>query len=438
MLAPAACTTTSAEGRVNEVLDQAAFSKRTGFLEEARQRYASVLETDPQNVVALRGLVEVHHRLGRLPELESRFKARIAAQPTDAAAHEGLGLVYYALGATEGPKAKEELAKAAELAPKVADYHYRLGIVLTEGDEYAEARAVLAKAVELDPKRARYRLPYATALARTGARKEGVAQLAAILSLDPAREEVQLAERAAKQLVDPFRGFPQSAREQYDLALNYLQSDSTAQAQTALDALLERYPDLAILHATSGLAAMKTGDAGRAIAEFRRASELDPELADPHEYLADLYFNRGRPDTAREHYEAALARNPYLPGPRKRLAEVALKDNRKEAAAEEYGRYLLLRPDDFDVLVAHATLLTDLGRPDAGEAWDELIHRYPRRPDALVGAAKFFFVRAATAKTPEERSAAKDRTRNVLEAAVEVDPENLVAAEMLAQLKRLP
>lgn len=438
LLACVACGGIDAAGRADEVLGAAAEHKRRGRLAEALAHYEAVLVAEPQNVDALRGLVEVHHRLGRLDPLKTRFSTAIEKAPGDAYAHAGLGLVHAALGGSSGPKAVEELSLAVKFAPKVADFPFRLGVVLLESDEEARAREALARAVELDPRRARYRLPYATALARTGDRAGALVQLAAVLALSPTRDEVQLGEKSARLLVDPFRGFPQPAREQYELALGWLQGDGAAQAQQALDLLLERFPELAILHATSGLCALRANDTGRAIASFRRAAELDPGLADPHEYLGDLYFGRGRPDTAREYFEAALQRNPYLPGPRRRLADVHLKEGRKSEAAAAFGTYLLLRPDDFEAHVAYATLLGELDRAEAGAAWDALVARFPRRADALIGAARYAFVRAAKSQKAEDRAAQKEKARVALEAAVAVDPENAVASQMLAQLARLP
>ena len=181
------------------------------------------------------------------------------------------GLSLFAAGGDMSNEARGELARAAELAPTVADFQYRLGLFFVESEQFADAKDALAKAVLLDGHNARYRLPYALGLARAGSRAEAIGQLQKVLSLEPTRDEVALAEKTARNLIDPFHGFPQAAREQFEIALNWLDHDSTSQAQQVLESLVQRYPDLAIVHAVMGLTAAKTDDASRAISELRKA-----------------------------------------------------------------------------------------------------------------------------------------------------------------------
>lgn len=432
------CTAASRAQRADEAVALAQHQKEAKRLPEAAAAYGDALDLDPGNLVALRGYVETRQKLGRLHESQDRFEHQVALAPGDAFGWEGLGLTLYAMGGSQGAAAEQALAKAAALSPGVADFHYRLGVLLVESDRWQDAKKELAAAVAQDARRARFRLPYALALARTGDRTGAVAQLDAVLALQPTREEVAQAEKTARMLVDPFRGFPQAAREQFEMALAWLGHDSLGQAQQVLESLLEKYPDLAIVHATNGLCAARMDDAGRAIVELRRASELDPELAEPRLFLGDLYAARGRPEEAREHYEAALARNPFLPDAYRRLAEQHLKDGDKDKAVSRFETYLLLRPDDFEAQVARASLLGELGRGQAGEAWDETVRAFPRRVDALVGRARWYFTRAARSTDAAERRAAVDRARTSLEKALEVDPENQAATTMLSELRKLP
>lgn len=432
------CATLSPAERASEALERAERARISYDLNRAAAEYQVALDAEPTNLMALRGLIETHHLSGRLSELEARFSRQVALRPDDAYAHEALGLVYFAKASTHGKQAREHLEEAARLEPGVADFHYRLGILLVESDAYAEAREVLKKAVDGAPKDARYRLPYAVSLARTGDRAGAVEQLATILNLDPELWQVQRAEKTAKALLDPFRGFPAAAREQFELAMTWLSSDQATQATVVLDSLLSRYPDLAVVHSLSGLAAAKTDDAGRAIAAFRRASELDPRLAEPRMYLGDVYFSRGRPESAREHYEAAVSLNPFLPDAWHRLAEVHLKGEDRDQAALAFERYLLLRPGDVDAALVHASLVGELRRPEAGRTWDRLRVRFPQRIPVLVGHAKFWYVTGLRAGDDRRaRNEALGKAKASLQRAVELDPENATASAMLAELNRM-
>ncbi len=438
VLATVACATLSGAERAQQALARAGDLKAHNRLVEASAAYEEALDAEPTNLTALRSLVEIDHQIGNLPELAKRFAGILAKSAGDPYAHEGLGLALFAQGGDKAPAAEKELAKAAELAPGIADFHYRLGLVYVEGDRYEEARHSLAKAVELDGRKASYRLPYAISLARTAARAESMKQLAAVLTLDPTREEMQRAKKTAKALTDPFRGFPQAAREQLDLALGFLDHDQTAQGQQVLDSMLEHYPDLAIVHTLSGLSAAKADDTGRAIATLRKAIDLDPDLAEPRMYLGDLYFSRGRGDTAREHYEAAIQRNPFLSDAYKRLAEVHVKSTDREGAADLYRTFLLLRPDDYEATLALGKILSDLNKPEAGAVWDQALKDFPRRGELLLARGRFYFTRAATSKSEEERKRAKIEAAKSLEAAQELDPENTAAPATLNELSKLP
>jgi tetratricopeptide (TPR) repeat protein len=407
-------------------------------MQEAAAAYTEALNYDPTNIPAIRGYVEVQHLVGKAPVAVARFRQAVAVHPGDAYAHEGLGLALFSTGGGATDECRAELTRAAELAPNIADFQYRLGLFFVESDRYEDAVKALAKAIALDGHKARYRLPYALSLARTGDQAGAVRELTTVLSLAPNADEVTLAEKTAKNLIDPFRGFPQAAREQWDVAYGWLDHDSPAQAQQVLESLLQKYPDIAIVHALSGLTALRMDDASRAIYELRRAIELAPDLAEPRLYLGDIYASRGRPDNAREHYVAAIERNPFLADAYKRLAEVDLHGGDQEGAAKLYTTYLLLKPTDVDAVLAHAKVLTDLKRPEAATAWDDGADQFPSRVDVLVGRGRYYFEQAATSKDPSARTHARTEAEKSLEKAVDVDPENATAAAILSQLRKLP
>lgn len=434
----ASCVTVDATHRSEDALQKAVELKGRNKLLEAAVAYTEALDADPKNLAALRGYVETQHLVGQTAAALARFRQAVAAHPADAFAHEGLGLSYFTAGGESVEQARVELARAAELAPEIPDFQYRLGLFFVESDRFAEAIPPLAAAVKLDSHKARYRLPYALSLARTGDRMEAAAQLRAILTMGPTPDEVALAEKTSRNLIDPFRAFPKAAREQFELALNYLDHDSTSQAKTVLESLLQKYPDIAIVHALLGLTAAKGDDPSFAIVELRKAIELDPALAEPRLYLGDIYNSHGRGDSAQEHYEAALARNPFLADAYKRLAEVYTKAKDMDRAIEFYRIYLLLRPKDLDAVLAHAKALGDKQSPEAAVAWDKALEDFPGRVDVLVSRGRYYFEAAARAQKPAERAHCKEEARKSLEKALEADPENTSATSLLSELRRIP
>jgi len=438
LLSISCATVPSSSDTVSAIVTQATEAKKAVKWTQAAELYERALKSDPRHLAALRGLVETHHLMGRLGELEVRFQRDAAARPGDPFPQHALGLVYFARGGAYGDKAIERLRKAVELAPEEADFAFRLGLALVENDRHIEAAAVLADAVKRAPSQARYRVVYAVCLMKTARRTEAVAQLAKVLELEPTPDELALATKTASRLLDPFQGFPQAAREQFESALQWLDAESTTQAQQAFQQLLERFPDLAIVHAMYGVTSMKKDEAGRAISAYRRAIELSPELAEPHLFLADLYAARGRPDTAITHYRDALTRNPYLADAHKRFGEALERTEDLSGALDSYRVYLLLRPDDFDAAFARAGLLEKRDPAASDMAWDKLENDFPTRPEGRVAAGRHWFVRSATGTVPAEKKAWKEKSRRSLDVAFELDPENESAAAIRAELEKLP
>jgi len=54
-----------------------------GEFDEAREELEHVLRVAPENLAAIRGLAEIHHRHGELPEAAERFHAPAAASSAD-------------------------------------------------------------------------------------------------------------------------------------------------------------------------------------------------------------------------------------------------------------------------------------------------------------------------------------------------------------------
>lgn len=431
-----ACATTGAQK------SERSYSKAEGLREKqklsaAAKAYADAWRADQSNLDALRGMVELHHLLGKGKSLELQLRDLVRREPTNPFGHEGLGLLLFAKGAGYGEEAIKHLKLAAELAPSVADLHYRLGVALVQSDRYEAALGPLGKAVELDEKTVKYRLPLAAALSATGAEAEAMKQLSAIFTLRPTNAEIVAGERTARALLDPFRGFPESARKDFEVALSWLDADSPAQAMEGFEALLERFPDLAIVQAMVGLAAVKMDDAGKAIHAYREAAQMDSKLAEPELFLADIYFNRGRPDTAIKHYRRAIELNPFMADAHGRLAESLRRVDQMDAAVEHFRIYTLIRPDDYDAGLALATLLSDMRHPDGGEVWDELFKRYPSRSEVMVGRGRYYFVRAAEASDEEDQRVSKRKAIESLKAAVRQNAENTTASSLLQEVRRL-
>jgi len=108
-------------------------------------------------------------------------------------------------------------------------------------------------------------------------------------------------------------------------------------------------------------------DLGRhdeAIAEYRRAIELDPDLAMAHNNLGNVYRDLGRYDEAIAAYQGAVELDPTDAYPHNGLGNVYRDLGRHEEAIAEYRRALELDPTDADYHSNLGNVYHDLGRHD--------------------------------------------------------------------------
>lgn len=80
-----------------------------GALDEAQQELELVLRSAPENLAAIRGVAEIHHRRGDLPKALEQFKAALALAPNDPDLEETVKDLTRKLGQTHGPNPSDGL-----------------------------------------------------------------------------------------------------------------------------------------------------------------------------------------------------------------------------------------------------------------------------------------------------------------------------------------
>ncbi len=120
-----------------------------GRLDEARQCYRKVLQSEPEHA-------DAHHLLGMLAYREGDHESAVVQinralvrRPTNAVYHNNLGSAYRALGRYE--QAQQALERAIQIQPGFADPHNNLGTVLFAQGKFAEARLCYQTALTLKP-----------------------------------------------------------------------------------------------------------------------------------------------------------------------------------------------------------------------------------------------------------------------------------------------
>ncbi|HEX4621651.1 MAG TPA: tetratricopeptide repeat protein [Myxococcaceae bacterium] len=431
-VALAACTHESASGL--SAKERAVVSLQKGRPEAALDDLAAARREAPEDLDLARLEVEANAKLGRLDALISRLDAQ-KARPS-AVTWYMLGLAQFARAADAEPAASA-FHQALQLAPQSAEIHYRLGVALLESEHYEQALPPLEKARELAPEREGIALPLAKALYRTGRRGEAVEALRKLVSQNPTPREIETARALMDAIADPFVGIPQAARAKIDEGLNWLQiRESPDNAILSFEDVLHEYPDLAGVHALLGLAYEKIDDAGLAVDELRRATELAPDDGKTLFYLGDLYASRQRVDQARDCLEKAIAKNPLLDAAYARLGDLAL-DRRDLPRAREYYRILCVLQPDSPPARGKLALALQLDGDFAGAEKElkRVLDKDEDNVEFMLRLGMLFAEKYAHTSRPEERAKAATDGVKWLEEVLKRQPDNALASRALDSLK---
>ncbi len=132
----------------------------------------------------------------------------------------------------------------------------------------------------------------------------------------------------------------------------------------------------------------------RALARFRKAIEIDPNLWEAHYNLGVVLRRRGRMEEASAAFQQALAINPAASEPLLASAEVAYAEGDLDAAADRLRSLVGRDPDNLAARVALAVVLREGERyGDALEQAREVLIREPSDVRALLEVGRVYRAR---------------------------------------------
>lgn len=143
---------------------------------------------------------------------------------------------------------------------------------------------------------------------------------------------------------------------------------------------LEMREDPRVLY-NRALAWEALGKTENALADDRRAVELDPTYALAHINLGRLLYQRGERDEARAHFAEAARFGPMLAMPLFNLGVLAGEERRYDRAVEYYRQAIAREPGFADARANLSVALLALGRPaEAVAELKEALRRDPENP----------------------------------------------------------
>lgn len=262
-----------------------------------------------------------HLALGEVREAHRAFNAVVERQPDNVDAHRGLAAIAYDLGQLD--EAVTFLTRVAELDPSDARPHRLIGLIHKDLARDDPAEAAYREALRRGPPEAvagEVRVELAEVLVRKG---KFAAGLEALAGTD--------GPTAAAARAECLRGLGRSP-----------------EAAQVLDAALARHPTAALAR-LRGQVHQDQGQPAEALRSFERAAELGPADYQAQYLLAQAYGAAGRKDDAARTFArveqlrldldhiTALTREasarPWDPGVRVELAEVSERLGKPELAA---------------------------------------------------------------------------------------------------------
>ena len=299
----------------------------------------------------------ISYFLGRL-DLEDRNFASAIKNLSAAEANPPFPDTAYFLGyayAKQGDASQAEqwLKKAAEMTPLDSRVQYQLGIIYRRQGREEEAKNAFARSEDLrqhDDNASRIRLACGRELDQ-GPRDKAHVLCDKLYDPDNADSLTGLGtlygshgdpEAALKPLQRAAELSPQSPQMQYNLAYVYFQLNRFAEARAILEDVLKRWPDLSQLNALYGAVLFRLEEDLQARDALRRAHQLNPADAGTSEFLYATTLQLAAKSHEAQRYDDSLhlldeasKLRPNDPGPHQLMAEIYKEIGRPDRAASE-------------------------------------------------------------------------------------------------------
>jgi tetratricopeptide (TPR) repeat protein len=269
-----------------------------------------------------------------------------------------------------------EFKAIVALDPQNADARGNLGVLLFFQGAYAESIPHLRAALKLQPTLWKIQALLGMAEKRTGDIPNALRDLEKSF---PNLKEQKIRVDAGMELIDidsASGDLPKAVaivgalrdEDPTNVELIYtayrIYSDLLDEARLSLTVVA---PGSARVHQMMAHELAKQGQTEEAIANYREALKIDPNVSGLHFELAEMLNSSAVPgghEEAKKEYDAALAVNPQDERAECRLGDLAALWGDQKSAAEHYNRALKLQPNDAEAIIGLAKTLMTANQPD--------------------------------------------------------------------------
>jgi cytochrome c-type biogenesis protein CcmH/NrfG len=282
-----------------------------------------------------------------------------------------------ALSANQPEAAANEFKAIVKVDPKNAEAYANLGVIAFQQGTYSQAVQFFTEALKIEPSLWDAKAFLGLSDIRVGHSKEGESLVQDSfphiankrLKLDAGLELVRShqASKSLDQVLYVIRDLQQMGPDDPEVLYVAYRAYSDLAAQ-AVATLSQTAPNSGRLHQILAQAAMTQDDFTGAIAQYRKAVEIDPQLPGVHYELGRAILTNAQDVLARrqaEHeFETELASDPRDFNSEYELGEVYRLGSDFKLAEKHYMRAVELRPDFVNAQLALGDVLTAQGRPE--------------------------------------------------------------------------
>jgi putative PEP-CTERM system TPR-repeat lipoprotein len=343
-------------------------------------------------------------------------------------------LIITHLQAKDFDKARDAAKRLQEKQPRSANGFTLAGLVELNRGDRAAAKAAFRKALEVKPDDRNASRQLAAIAVTENAFDEGRKYLQNILSRHPGDVEFlifmsQLETRAGRpreslaQLEEALRTNPNSKLALVTVARVYLLTGEARKASELLQAEMQKSGADAGMLEILGRAQLALGQPDLAIPTFRMLVQLQRDVPQARQYLADAYENAGLIDGALAEIEQALWLSNNAPAIQFQYARLQTRAGRTDIASEMLAELRKTHPDDAGLLDLEGAIALAARRPrDAVAPYQRLFAAYP----ASVNLMKL-------ARAKQESGLESDAVGDV-QTWLQKNPKDLLAQVMLGDL----
>jgi len=273
--------------------------------------------------------------------------------------------------------AVKEFREILRLDPQNAEAHANIGVIAYTEKEYAQAAEEFRAALKLRPSLWNAQAFLGMSELRLGHLQAGKAQLEKSFQYlrDPQLQyqagtdliSLYYQSRDLDHALDVLRAL-EGARPNDPNMLYTAYRTYTELAASTLATLAQVAPESAQMHRILAQAQQSQDDFSGAIAQYRKAMELDPGLPGLHFELGQAILANSTDEPARQEAEKefrlALSDDPTDANSQYMLGEIEWLRTKPREALEHYSDAVRLQPDFVDAHIAMGKALTTLGRAD--------------------------------------------------------------------------